>query len=352
MSQLPLPDFFSPESAADWAHQPDLGVLRAEAARWRRRHRIPFAAADRRRVHLLLIDLQRDFCLPEGALFVAGRDGRGAIDDSERLARFVYRNLTLLTDITCTLDTHTPQQVFSPDFWTDADGRPLGPDRELTAEEVGAGAVRPAPGIAAMLGVDDGWLHRELVHYCGSLEAEGRYRLHLWPQHCLLGGDGHSLVGVVQEARIFHALVRRSPVRSVLKGDHPLTENYSVFAPEVRERHAPAPAGSRAARPVRIENELIEELLAADRVVVAGQATSHCVMWSVDDLLAESDRRTGDLANRIYVLEDCMSPVVVRDPGSSEILFDFSDQARAAAARWRERGVHLVRSTVDPDDWP
>ncbi len=53
-------------------------------------------------VHLLLIDVQKDFCFPEGSLYVAGRSGRGAIDDSRRIAEFVYRNLGAITDITTT----------------------------------------------------------------------------------------------------------------------------------------------------------------------------------------------------------------------------------------------------------
>ena len=64
------------------------------------------------RVHLLLIDVQKDFCFPEGTLYVAGRSGRGAVDDSRRIAELVYRNLDVFTDITTTLDTHLAYQIF------------------------------------------------------------------------------------------------------------------------------------------------------------------------------------------------------------------------------------------------
>src|SRR5262249_53881411 len=64
--ELPVPDFYAAEHAADWSYRPDQEALFARAEAWRRRHAIPSASADRARVHLLLIDLQKDFCLPAG----------------------------------------------------------------------------------------------------------------------------------------------------------------------------------------------------------------------------------------------------------------------------------------------
>lgn len=51
-------------------------------------------------VHLLLVDCQKDFCLPEGNLYVGGRSGRGAIEDNRRIAEFIYRNLARITNLT------------------------------------------------------------------------------------------------------------------------------------------------------------------------------------------------------------------------------------------------------------
>src|ERR1043165_10312723 len=111
---LPIPSFFDPRRAADWAYRPDAPTLATAAGTWRKQHAIKPAAADETRVHLLLIDVQKDFCFPEGTLYVAGRSGRGAIDDSRRIAEFVYKNLGALTDITTTLDTHLAHQIFFP----------------------------------------------------------------------------------------------------------------------------------------------------------------------------------------------------------------------------------------------
>src|SRR5678815_4260417 len=96
-----------------WEYAPDQQALFEAALLWRAAHGITPAASDIRRVVLLVIDAQKDFCFPRGSLFVGGRSGTGAIDDNDRLARFVYRNLGTLTEIVCTLDTHSPFQILS-----------------------------------------------------------------------------------------------------------------------------------------------------------------------------------------------------------------------------------------------
>ncbi len=83
-----------------------------------------------------------------------------------------------------------------------------------------------------------------------------------------------------------------------------------------------------------------------DAVVIAGQAKSHCVAWTIQDLLEDGLRRDGELARKVYLLEDCTSPVVV--PG----VIDYTDQADAAFQRFAEAGMHLVRSTDPIDRWP
>jgi nicotinamidase-related amidase len=59
----------------------------------------------------------------------------------------------------------------------------------------------------------------------------------------------------------------------------------------------------------------------------------------VDDLLTEIQAIDPSLTQRIYLLEDCMSPVVV--PG----VVDFSDAADAAFRRFAAAGMQVIRST-------
>ncbi|NEQ34280.1 MAG: isochorismatase, partial [Leptolyngbya sp. SIO4C5] len=177
------------------------------------------------------------------------------------------------------------------------------------------------------------------LHYVKQLDERGKYPLTIWPYHSMLGGIGHALVSAVEEACFFHNLARNSQTRFEVKGSNPFTENYSVLSPEVLQ--------DEAGRAIAQKNSsLIEKLLAFDKVVIAGQAKSHCVAWTVDDLLREIQAREAALAKKVYLLEDCTSPVVV--PG----VVDFTEQADTAYGRYAEAGMHLVQSTEAIADWP
>ena len=343
--ELPPPPFHDPASAARWSHRPDERRLQEEAVAWREAHRIRPAAEDALDLHLLLVDEQRDFCLPEGTLFVGGRSGTGAVDDTRRLVAWIYRNLAHLTRITATLDTHVAYQIFFAPFWVDGAGRPLAPHRTVTAAEVRAGDARPAPEVAAWLaGGDEAWLRAEVLHYVEALEREGKYRLYLWPPHCLAGGEGHALVGAVHEARLFQAWVRQVQGWTEAKGSNPLSENYSALRPEVLRHHDGTPLAGRNPR-------LLDALLSSGALVVAGQAASHCVKSTLEDLLDEIRARDPALAGRVYVLADCTSAVAVPD-GRGGFLADFTPEAEAALERFRAAGMHLVTAGQPLGSWP
>jgi len=339
-----LPPFYDPANAERFRHGPDQGRLFEAAGAWRREHGIRPSADDRRNVHLLLIDCQRDFCFPEGSLYVAGRSGRGALDDNRRTAEFIFRNLGAITNITATLDTHFAFQIFSASFWVGADGEPLQAHRVITVDDVVAGLARPHPAVASWLcGGDRAWLRREVEHYCRELERGGRYQLYLWPPHCIVGSEGHALAGVIHEARMFHSYVRAAQSWTELKGSNPLTENYSVLRPEVLRHHDATALAER-------NDRLLETLMRSDVLVVAGQAASHCVKSTVDDLLEAALARDRALARKIVLLTDCMSVVAVPD-GKGGFLADFTPQAEAALVRYAEAGMRLVRSTDPRESW-
>lgn len=345
--ELPLPSFYDPGRAADRSFSPDQLRLMATAAELRRRFDLRPASDDAVRTHLFLVDLQKDFCFPEGALFVGGRSGRGAIDDNDRIARFIYRNLHRLTEVTCTLDTHFPHQVFFPSFWLEPGGEAPPPHRTVTLDDLRSGRLRPNPALAGWLhGGDQEWVERQVEYYCAELERRGRYTLYLWPPHCLLGSDGHALAGVIQEARLIHAWARGARSWLEVKGTHPLTESYSALAPEVLLSHDGRPLAERAER-------LVEILLEADAVLVAGQAASHCVKSTLDDLVEVATARDPALLGKVYVLADCTSAVTVPDPDRpGELLVDFTDDAEAALKRFADAGLRVVRSADPMDSWP
>ncbi|MGQ9836949.1 MAG: isochorismatase [Cyanobacteriota bacterium] len=336
---LPLPPHFQAERVGEVWRVP-YQQRAAEAEAWAKQHGIPAAATDRIRVGLLLIDVQNTFCIPGFELFVGGSSGLGAVEDNQRLCQFIYRNLAQITQIILTLDTHTAMQIFHPIFWVDAQGSHPEPATAISVADIRSGRWQVNPAVAASLTQGDlSLLQAHALHYAQQLEQGGKYPLIVWPYHSMLGGIGHALVPAVEEAIFFHSLARLSQASLQLKGANPLTENYSALSPEVLT----GPEGET----IDEKNELlIRYLLEFDALIVAGQAKSHCLAWTVSDLLQEIQAQDAKLARKIYLLEDCTSAVVI--PG----VVDFREQAEAAFARFAAAGMHRVRSTDPIEDWP
>jgi nicotinamidase-related amidase len=337
-SQLPVPGFFEPRKVGEIWRVP-YGERAAQASDWARSHGIRPAAADKVRVALMGIDVQNTFCIPGAELFVGGASGTGAVDDNVRLCEFIYRNLSRITSIFLTMDTHRAMQIFYPVYWVDEFGNHPAPMTIITVEDVKTGKWRVNPGVAKS--VADGnyvGLQRQAEHYVEALAKGGKYPLIIWPYHAMLGGIGHAIVSAVEEAVFFHTIARSSQAGFEFKGGNPLTENYSIFRPEVLE----GPAGPIAQKNTRF----LQTLLAFDYVAIAGQAKSHCVAWTIDDLLTEIMAQDPSLVRKVYLIEDCTSPVVV--PG----VVDFSKEADAAFARFASAGMHVVRSDQPIESWP
>ncbi|HEX8854654.1 MAG TPA: hypothetical protein VF752_03565 [Thermoleophilaceae bacterium] len=337
MADLPLPAHFDPGRVGEvWRVPYEVRALQAES--WAETHGLSVASEDSFRVCLLAVDVQNTFCIPEFELFVAGRSGTGAVDDNRRLCGFVYRNLGTITQIFPSLDTHHAMQVFHAIWLVDEDGDHPAPYTLVSAEDVQAGRWRMNPAVAEALGIDLDYAQRHLAHYTQRLAEGGKYDLTIWPYHAMLGSIGYALVSAVEEAVFFHTIARRSQPDFQVKGHNPLTEHYSMLGPEVTEGPDGDALDGRT-------TELIEKLLTFDAVVVAGQAKSHCVAWTIDDLLTDAEVRER-LAPKTYLLEDCTSPVVV--PG----VVDYTDEANAAFERYAAAGMHVVRSTEPIASWP
>ena len=328
----PIPPHFNPKKIGEVWRVP-YQQRADEAQKWAKKHDLKPASEDKTRICLLLIDVQNTFCIPEFELFVGGKSGTGAIDDNLRLCEFIYRNLGVITTIIPTMDTHTAMQIFHPIFWVNAIGEhPTPSATNITPAEIEKGIWKVNPNVAYSLGYKYEFLEKHAYHYVKQLSQNGKYPLTVWSYHSMLGGLGHPLVSAVEEAIFFHCIARDSQTQFEIKGNNPLTENYSILRPEVLEGFDKNPIAKKNTR-------LIQQLLKFDAVVIAGQAKSHCVAWTIDDLLTEIQQIDPKLAKKVYLLEDCTSPVVVKG------VVDYSEVADAAFERFTAAGMHLVKST-------
>ncbi len=337
-NELPIPRHYDPEKAGRIWKVP-YAERAAGAEAWAAEHGIRPSGEDAMKVSLVVVDMQNTFCHPDFEMYVGGPSGEGAVEDTRRLCEFLYRNLHRITRVCPTLDTHGPMQIFHPLFWTGPDGEHPGPLATISVEDVETGRWRFNEALAPALGISAGQGRRNVEHYVRTLKATGKFELTVWPYHGILGGVGHALAALLEEAIFFHSAARAARPDFRIKGDHPFTEHYSVLGPEV-ETDAD---GNRLAGEQR---DFLNTLTESDRVIVAGEAKSHCVAWTVNDLLGKIRERDESLVRKVYLLEDCTSPVVV--PG----IADFSREADSAFERFRKAGMHVVRSTDPMDEWP
>ncbi len=278
--QLPLPSHFNLTNVSQVWRVP-YQERAVEAQTWTKQHNIQPALQDEFRICLLLIDVQNTFCIPDFELFVGGKTGQGAIEDNIRLCEFIYRNLATITTIVPTLDTHTAMQIFHPIFWiNDAGEHPIPAATNITPADIDQGIWKVNPAVAFSLKSSYELLEKHAYYYVKKLTQDGKYPLTVWSYHSMLGGIGHALVSAVEEAIFFHCIARDSQTQFEIKGDNPLTENYSILRPEVLESFDNRPIAQKNAR-------LIQQLLEYDKVIIGGQAKSHCVAWTIDDLLTE-----------------------------------------------------------------
>ncbi len=338
LSNLPIPSHFDPDKIGKiWKV---LYEKTAEKAlKWAQDFNIQPAAKDTKKICLVAVDVQNTFCLPEFELYVGGRSGTGAVDDNNRLCQFIYRNLQNITQIVPTMDTHQAMQIFHSIFFTNDNGQHPDPFTMITEEDIAQGRWGFNQSLTQNLNYNEEFVQQHIKHYTNQLNQSGKYALTIWPYHAMLGGIGHALVPSIEEAIFFHTVCRNSQPDFQVKGSHPLTEHYSVFGPEVTT----GPDGKSL---VDKNEVLFQKLVEYDAIIIAGQAKSHCVAWTIADLLDNiliKDRR---LAEKVYLLEDCSSPVVI--PG----VIDYTDDANAAFQKFKEAGMHVVQSTEAIQEWP
>jgi nicotinamidase/pyrazinamidase len=244
-----------------------------------------------KRTDLLIIDPQWDFCNPgtalddpdRGALYVPGAEA-----DMSRLAGVVRRYGDKVDKIHVTLDSHYLIDVAHPGMWRDSRGNHPKPFTLITSQDIKDGKWVPVFV----------QLRTQLTDYAAALEAGGKYLLIIWPPHCLIGSKGGMVMPDLMQALIEWQLKHSQNVDFVSKGSNPLTEHYSGIKAEV-----PIPSDPSTQLNVR----LIETLKQTEEFLFAGEALSHCLKSTGDDI---ADGFGDDsYLKKMVLLTDATSPV-------------------------------------------
>lgn len=235
---------------------------------------------------LLIIDPQNDFCdLPASALPVPG-----SCNDLLRLASFIDTCKSKIDDIVVSLDSHPTIAIERPDFWRTTNGNPPAPFTVVTAKDVQAHLYVPA----------NESLYDYAIEYCTNLQNSGKYTLMLWPAHCVLGTNGHAVFEPLMTQIMNWERFAAKNSTMILKGMHPLTEQYSAVKAEIPIPNEPL---------TQTNTQLVNALFSAPNneqinVFVAGEALSHCVKATLEDLMQIAPQNV-----TFTLLTDACSPV-------------------------------------------
>jgi len=264
-----------------------------------------------KQIHLLVIDPQRDFCVPGGALFVQGAD-----KDMERLTTMVDRLGPKIDDIHVTMDSHQVFHIAHPIFWKGQDGLPPKPlETMISHQDVLNGIWTPV----------NPSLRDWALHYTEQLEKSGRYVLCVWPPHCIIGSEGHSIHPDFSGAINRWAENEVALVSFVTKGSNWKTEHYSAVQSDV-----PDPDDETT----QLNEDVINAMAVADLIVIAGEALDFCVANTIRDIAAKFGPEN---IKKFVLLEDASS--CVNAPGLENLGPDF-------VAEMKAKGMQ-ISNTVD-----
>ena len=262
------------------------------------------ARAALEKVLFLGIDLQNDF-MEGGALGVGG-----SIQDMERTLNFMYKNADKLTNFAVTIDTHQPAQIFHPTYWIDENGNHPAPYTQITVKDYVDGKYRPL------------FYPAESKEYLEDLEKNNRQPLTIWPYHCIRGTYGHALESQFSNMLYFLSTARKAPIIPIVKGTDPKSEMYGAMRSE--SSHG------------KFNTAFLDMLQKYNKIVVAGQAKSHCVLTTLEQIIQYFSNDPSMLA-KLYILEDCMSDIPGSEAFSSQKYDEFKNVYHA----------NLVKSTED-----
>jgi nicotinamidase/pyrazinamidase len=277
------------------------------------------------KIDLLIIDPQNDFL--DNPKRMGSLPVHGGHDDMKRVASFVKRAGPKLNDIHVTLDTHHLLDVAHPGWWRAVDSSKASgvdmttmptPGTQIAANEVGIGA-KWMPVIPQML--------PRMKDYLEKLAAQGKYPHTIWNPHTLIGTWGHNVEESLAEALRDWEQQNIAVVDYVTKGSNVYVEHFSAIKAEVVDPKDPG---------TMLNTRLIDTLKNCDLVFMAGEALSHCVKSTVEDI---ADNFGEENIKKLVLLEDCSSPVIIPN------VIDFTPQAQKFVADMRARGMKVARST-------
>lgn len=271
-------------------------------------------------LHLLLIDPQNDFCDVPMALYGPNDETpalpvSGAHRDMQQVACLINTLGQRLTGITVSLDAHPELAIERPSVWRDAQGQPVAPFTQITYADVQAGIYVPIAEQALV------------AQQLKRLDKLG-LTLMVWPTHCVKDSWGYQVHPAVNlELKAWEKRTGQI-VEYVPKGEYPWSEHYGIF-----EAVTPLPEVPET----QFNLDLAQRLSQVDTLLVAGEASTHCVLHSLTQLMQAADSGGIDFDfTKLVLLEDAMSPIAGFEADWADLLQRLNQRGarRSTVAEW------------------
>jgi len=226
---------------------------------------------------LLIIDPQNDFCLPTGSLYVKGAD-----KDMERLASFILKNIEHIDEIHVSRDMHNYDDIAHARYWKNFNGELPKPFTNITVDDM-------KNGIWTTAKEED---YEIALKYLQTLKDKNKFTHTIWPDHCVHGTTGFQLFPALNDVlNIWEGKTEKSYIVYV-KGMNRNTEHFGMFQTEDDSEEF----NEQAFRNIFSK---------ADNVFVSGEAKSHCVATSLQQIM----ERDSEMISKITLLTDATSDV-------------------------------------------
>lgn len=229
---------------------------------------------------LFIIDPQNDFASKGGNLFIPGAD-----KDMARLGNFIIVNQNEIDNIFVSLDTHDVNDIGHPGFWKNQKGELPQPFSRITYKDF----------------KDEKWVPRNKIYfkyakkYLNQLDKNNESHI-IWPIHCIDGHWGNAIVDNVGTALIIWSNKKETTFKTIRKGKFKFSEFHGVFKPHVQIKEF---------SDSNFNENLFEDLNSYDRILIAGEAKSHCVAETINQMM----EKDSSIMKKVIILEDCMTNI-------------------------------------------
>lgn len=314
-----------------------------------------YCSNDSNCITLLIVDPQNDFHDFKIDGNTPSLPVPGSLNDSHRIRDLIIANIDHIDTIIVTLDTHQREHIAHSRCWINKYKKHPEPHEKISFTDIDTKRWKLNPELSWYKASPEN-ARKWCRDYTKKLEMLGKFQLTIWPDHCLVekyakypcnneldsdvlnvvevcpdylklrSGDrlkrseGHKVTRAIEDAlQVWTHRKRGNKVKYILKGLNNKTEMYSAVRAEVPDPEDPTTA---------LNVDLLRTLKNAGHLLVCGQARSHCVKNTIEDIVK-------------YWPKQRMSQLVLLEDGCSDVT-GYKEPGEAFVAEMRTKGLTVL----------